>query len=57
VLPLHSIIVLPLGTRCGCLLTVCGIRLTLAITWPQGVLGEEDTQTGAAQVNGGVRKW
>jgi uncharacterized protein YfaP (DUF2135 family) len=32
-------------------------RITLAITWPQGVINEEDTQTGAAQVNGGVREW
>jgi len=31
--------------------------LTLAITWPQGVINEEDTQAGAAQVNGGVREW
>jgi hypothetical protein len=29
----------------------------LAITWPQGVINEEDTQAGAAQVNGGVREW
>jgi hypothetical protein len=33
------------------------ILLTLAITWPQGVLGEEDSQAGAAQVHGGVREW
>ena len=37
---------------------VCyAVRIMLAITWPQGVLGEEDTQAGAAQVNGGVRDW
>ncbi len=30
--------------------------LTLAITWPQGVLGEEDSQAAAAQVHGGVRR-
>jgi hypothetical protein len=30
---------------------------TLAITWPQGILGEEDSQSEAAQVNGGVREW
>jgi hypothetical protein len=28
---------------------------TLAITWPQGVLSEEDDITAAAQVHGGVR--
>jgi hypothetical protein len=27
---------------------------TLAITWPQGLLGEEDSHAGAAQVHGGV---
>lgn len=27
---------------------------TLAITWPQGVLSEEDSQAGAAQVHRGV---
>jgi hypothetical protein len=27
---------------------------TLVITWPQGVLGEEDNITAAAQVHGGV---
>jgi len=32
-------------------------KLTLAITRPQGVINEEDTQAGAAQVNGGVREW
>jgi hypothetical protein len=39
VLPLHSLMVLPPGTRCGCLSTVFGIRITLIITrrrqpWP-----------------------
>ena len=29
--------------------------LTLAITWPQGALGEENSLGEAAQVNGGVR--
>ena len=29
VLPLHSLMVLPPGTRCGCLSTVFGIRITL----------------------------
>jgi hypothetical protein len=33
-------------------LSVC---LTLAITWPQGVISEEDTLAEAAQVNGDVR--
>jgi hypothetical protein len=28
--------------------------ITLAITWPQGVLGEEDSLAVAAQVNGDV---
>ena len=37
VLPLHSTMVLPPGTRGGHLSTVCWIRITLAITWPQGV--------------------
>ena len=31
----------------------CVLR-TLAITWPQGVLSEEDSLAVAAQVNGGV---
>ena len=31
-------------------------RLTLAITWPQGVLGEDDSHAVAAQVHGGVRQ-
>jgi hypothetical protein len=31
------------------------VGLTLAITWPQGVLKEEDSLGDAAQVNGGVR--
>jgi hypothetical protein len=30
-------------------------HLTLAITWPQGVCGEEDSLAEAAQVHGGVR--
>ena len=30
------------------------IRLTLAITWPQGLLGEEYSVTAAAQVDGDV---
>jgi hypothetical protein len=30
------------------------ILRTLAITWPQGLLGQEDSQAGAAQVHGGV---
>ena len=34
-----------------------GIRLTLAITWPQGVLGDEDSHAVAAEVHGGVREW
>jgi hypothetical protein len=33
------------------------IRLTLAITWPQGVLGDEDSHAVAAQVHGGAREW
>jgi hypothetical protein len=28
--------------------------ITLAITWPQGVLSEEDSLAAAAQVHGGV---
>lgn len=31
------------------------IGITLAITWPQGVLGEENSHAVAAQVNGDVR--
>jgi hypothetical protein len=38
--------------------TICArffpILRTLAITWPQGVLGEEDSIAAAAQVNGDV---
>jgi hypothetical protein len=30
------------------------IPLTLAITWPQGVISEEDSLAVAAQVHGGV---
>lgn len=30
------------------------VALTLAITWPQGILREEDDLTAAAQVHGGV---
>jgi len=30
------------------------VRLTLAITWPQSVLSEEDSLAVAAQVHGGV---
>ena len=30
---------------------------TLAITWPQDVIGEERNLVVAAQVNGGVREW
>jgi hypothetical protein len=33
---------------------VSRIYLTLAITWPQSILGEEDRLAVAAQVNGGV---
>jgi len=36
---------MPLGVPC---------RITLAITWPQGVLSEEDKLAVAAQVHGGV---
>ena len=32
-------------------------RLTLAITWPQAVIGEERNLAMAAQVNGDVREW
>ena len=32
-----------------------GDALTLAITWPQGVLDEEDSHVAAAQVHGDVR--
>jgi len=31
--------------------------LTLAITWPQAVIGEERNLAVAAQVNGDVREW
>ena len=54
VLPLHSTMVLPPGTRGGHLSTVCWIRITLAITWPQEMLSEEEKLTAAAQVDGGV---
>jgi|LakMenE01Jun11ns_1017448.scaffolds.fasta_scaffold9771244_3 hypothetical protein len=33
------------------------ILRTLAITWPQGVLNEEDSLAVAAQVYGDVREW
>jgi hypothetical protein len=33
------------------------VRLTLAITWPLGVLNEEDSLAVAAQVYGDVREW
>ena len=33
------------------------ILRTLAITWPQGVLDEEDSLAVAAQVHGDVREW
>jgi len=29
----------------------------LAITWPQGVLGDEDSRAVAAEVHSGVREW
>jgi hypothetical protein len=32
------------------------VCLTLAITWPHGVLVEEDSFMAAAQVHGGVRQ-
>jgi hypothetical protein len=32
------------------------VRLTLAITWPQAVLGNEDSHAVADQVHGGVRE-
>jgi hypothetical protein len=32
------------------------VQLTLAITWPHGVLVEEDSFMAAAQVHGGVRQ-
>ena len=38
-------------------LDAMGSQLTLAITWPQGVLGDEDSHAVAAQVHGGVREW
>jgi hypothetical protein len=37
VLPLHSLMVLPPGTRCGCLSTVFGIRITLPLSGRQRV--------------------
>ena len=46
-----------LGARRAVYWTWFGARLTLAMTWPQGVIGEEDSQADAAQVNGGVREW
>lgn len=33
------------------------MQLSLAITWPQVLLVEEDNHAEAAQVNGGVREW
>jgi hypothetical protein len=39
VLPLHSSMVLPPGTRRGFRLTACWIRITLAIIWLQIVRG------------------
>jgi hypothetical protein len=56
VLPLHSTMVLPPGTRGGHLSTVCWIRITLAITWPHGHHDMEATLSAAAQVHGGVRR-
>jgi hypothetical protein len=32
------------------------VSLTLAITWPQGALSQEEDLTAAAQVHGGVRE-
>jgi hypothetical protein len=54
VLPLHPPMVLPHSTSRSRWLTALWIRITLAIAWPQGVLGEEDSLAVAAQVNGDV---
>jgi hypothetical protein len=35
----------------------CPAAPTLAITWSQDVIGEEDDLAVAAQVHGGVREW
>ena len=43
---------MPLLSRTG--FSVFSVRLTLAITWPQGVLGKEDSHAVAAQVHGVV---
>jgi hypothetical protein len=32
------------------------VQLTLAITWPQSMLDDEDSHAVAAQVHGGVRR-
>ena len=51
VLPLHSTMVLPTGTRRGFRLTACWIRITLAITCPQeprlGCIRSAHTSAGA----------
>ncbi len=54
VLPLHSSMVLYFGTICRFRSTDCWIRITLAITWPPGVLAEVESLSAAAQVNGNV---
>ena len=54
VLPLHPSVVLPTGTRRDFRSGICRIRITLAITWPQGLFGVADSHEVAAQVNGGV---
>ena len=51
VLPLHSTMVLLLGTSCGYLSRACWIRITPAITWPQYVISEADGRVEAAQVS------
>jgi len=55
VLPLHPSIVLPLSTIRGPWLTALWIRITLAITWPQGLHATKENHLEAAQVHGIVR--
>ena len=54
VLPLHSSMVLLLGTSGGFRSTACWIRITLAITWPQSVKAQDKETLVAAQLNGMV---
>lgn len=55
--PLHSTIVLPLGTRCGYLSTVCGIRMTLPLSGRQGAIAPYENRTAACPHKGCVSRF